>query len=316
MFIRNFLLGLLAPLLVAACLETEESYQVGGGLNEPPTISTGTDSTSQDEYWLRAISINTEWLWDASDYIDGVVLGADDLPSPIEYMAEINYFADLIERADANLVGLQEMEGCHIVDDIVTALGAGTWYSVCATGRDTYTGQDVGIVSQFPIHAGPFTFPAIYGEYGSSSVRPSKIVGAVLDTPLGNLAVVNTHLLSKLNPDNDERRAAQADAVLMGYYDLYLDTSAKYGIVMGDLNDTPSSRPLTILTGSGALSNTLYANNRVPTAADCTYTYNGSCELIDHILVSSSLSGGTFGIIETDPAYTDHDAVLFRARTP
>ena len=151
-------------------------------------------------------------------------------------------------------------------------LGTSLWYSVCSPGRDTYTGQDVALVSQFPVKFGPVTFSSTWGHYGGSSVRPSKVVGAVLNTPQGDLAVVTTHLLSKLNPANDEPRAAQADAIYIGFSELYMRADVQHGIVMGDLNDTPDSIPLTVLTGSGVLSNTLYAGDRVPRGSDCTYT--------------------------------------------
>jgi len=307
----------LAALLLAGCLNTPPAVDDGDSATSGDQQSEATQSTDQPgEYWLRAMTINTEWLWNSDADIDGIVRDAGDLPTPIEYMAEINYFANLIAQSDANLVALQEIEGCYVIDAIISELEAGTWYSVCATGRDTFTGQDVGIVSQFPIRFGPTTFSDIWGEYDGASARPSKVVGAVLETPQGGIAVIATHLLSKLNPANDGKRAAQADAISTGFTELYTRAGVQHGLVMGDLNDTQDSVPLTLLTGSGVLSNTLYANGRAPTAADCTYTYGGECSLIDHILVSGSLSGGSFQVIDANDAYTDHDTVLFRAPVP
>lgn len=293
--------GLLLAILLVGCQEGPSRL-----------ASNGSDSNSDGEYWLSAMTINAEWLWDYDNNIDGEVLGPGDIPNFNEYWAEIRYYAGLIVENKANLVAFQEIEGCHIIEDIRSELGTGSWHSVCQTGRDTYTGQDVAIVSRFPVVYGPDTFPDTFGQYAGTSVRPTKIVGAVLDTPHGDLAVITTHLLSRANPDNDLRRAAQADAVLTNLYTLMQQLNVVHGLVMGDLNDSPDSTPLMLLTSSGTLKNTLYANGRNATSSDCSFTFQGNCELIDHILKSSSLTGGEFRIVKTNRQYTDHHAVLYR----
>lgn len=145
-------------------------------------------------------------------------------------------------------------------------------------------------------------------------VRPSKVVGAVVATPEGDVALVTSHFLSKRNASNDEPRAAQADAVRQNFLSLFQRNGVRHGIVLGDLNDTPNSLPLTILTSNGILKNTLYSNNRTATSNDCSFTYAGECELIDHILKTDSLAGGEFRIVQTDRQFTDHHAVQYRLR--
>lgn len=293
--------GLLLVILLAGCLDA------------PTRLDTNdSHSGAAGDYWLSAMTINTEWLWDYDNNIDGEVLGPDDIPSFNEYWAEIRYFAGLILENNANLVAVQEIEGCHIIEDIRHELGTESWHTVCQEGRDTYTGQDVAIVTQFPVVFGPDTFPDTYGQHGGSSVRPSKIVGAVLETPHGDMAVITTHLLSKANPDNDVRRVAQADAVLSNFHALMQRPNVAHGLVLGDLNDTPNSTPLVLLTSSGTLRNTLYANGRAATSSDCSFTFQGNCELIDHILKTNSLNGGEFRVVNTNRQYTDHQAVLYR----
>ncbi|WP_028671050.1 endonuclease/exonuclease/phosphatase family protein [Saccharospirillum impatiens] len=304
---------LLATLpLINGCLE-QSSF--GSASNED---STSGDSSSVDdqnsEYWLSAMTVNAEWLWDFDNTIDGEVMDAGDIPTVAEYSAEITYFSDLIVQKDANLVALQEIEGCHILDDFIEELATTGWFSICMSGRDTYTGQDVGILSRFPVVYGPTTFADSSGEYEETSVIPTKVVGAVVNTPEGNLAIITSHFLSKANPANDDRRAAQADAIFNNFNTLHQREGVTHGIVLGDFNDTPASVPLTILTSSGVLKNTLYANARVPTAADCSYTFSGNCELIDHLLITDSLAGGEFRIVQTDQRYTDHRAVHYRLK--
>lgn len=94
----------LAAFVLIGCLETPRT---GAFTQQSESAQSGDQLI--DEYWLRAMTINTEWLWNSDSDIDGEVLDAGDLPSPIEYLAEIKYFASLIDQSDANLIALQEV---------------------------------------------------------------------------------------------------------------------------------------------------------------------------------------------------------------
>jgi hypothetical protein len=94
---------------------------------------------------------------------------------------------------------------------------------------------------------------------------------------------------------------------------LAIDVDAKV-IVLGDLNDFPWSAPVQILAGK-ELENLI---ERLPKNERYTYLYQGNAEVLDHILVSSSLKEkiSFFDIIHINaemlPAMrlSDHDPVI------
>jgi len=94
---------------------------------------------------------------------------------------------------------------------------------------------------------------------------------------------------------------------------LAIDTEAK-AIVLGDLNDFPWSLPVQTLAGQ-QLENLI---ERLPENERYTYLYEGNAELLDHILVSQSLTENVdyFEIVHINaemlPAMrlSDHDPVI------
>jgi predicted extracellular nuclease len=96
---------------------------------------------------------------------------------------------------------------------------------------------------------------------------------------------------------------------------LALDPQAKI-VIMGDLNDFQFSAPLQTLTG-GVL---LKPIDSLPLAEQYTYLFDGNSQVLDHILISSSLNAlpWSFDIVHANaefPAaerYTDHDPAVFK----
>jgi hypothetical protein len=94
---------------------------------------------------------------------------------------------------------------------------------------------------------------------------------------------------------------------------LAIDTEAKV-IVLGDLNDFPWSLPVQTLAGQ-ELDNLI---ERLPENERYTYLYEGNAEVLDHILVSQSLTGNVdnFEIVHINAEMlpvmrlSDHDPVI------
>ena len=139
------------------------------------------------------------------------------------------------------------------------------------------------------------------------------------------LFVVNLHLASKGGDDplfgrqqppktpSTDRRNAQAGvaAELVGAL-LARDPEAAL-LVLGDLNDFETSEPLATLEGAG-LENLVA---RLPVGDRYTYVYLGNSQVLDHILVSPSLTGGAeVDIVHLDAEFlaadraSDHDPVI------
>jgi predicted extracellular nuclease len=94
---------------------------------------------------------------------------------------------------------------------------------------------------------------------------------------------------------------------------LAIDANAKV-IVLGDLNDFPWSKPVNTLAGK-ELENLI---DRLPENERYTYLYEGNAEVLDHILVSTSLAekAGHFDIVHINAEMlrtmrlSDHDPVI------
>jgi predicted extracellular nuclease len=258
---------------------------------------------------LTVMEINTEFLWDHLEPHEGKIIGTKkNPPSKEEYVDEIRFFAKLIHQNKADIVSLVEIESCRVAKHVAKALKSTgeDWYVACKKGRDRHTGQDVAALSRTPfIKSSITTFKNFSSSLNGNKIRPSKILGAVTTLPTGEkVAVIVAHLVSKRG-NNDAKRLAQAKAVSKARNDMHSRLGVSHAIVMGDMNDTPKSPALrALLVGSVPLTNP--ADNR-----DCSYIYRGNCQLIDHILISKSLSGGSLKHIDMPDTYSDHHAIIY-----
>jgi len=263
-------------------------------------------ATSVYSYSFDAMTINTKFLWDHLEPHEGKVINSNNAPSQALYMAELDIYANAIKNKKVDFVGLTEIEGCHIAEDLKAALNQ-QWYVACQEGRDTYTGQDVAILSKFPldersIYNHDKSYSVITsGPLKGKKVRPSKVVSAVFYYKGDTVIVTTAHLISRTR-DNDLKREAQARAIKAGVEQLKLAFNSKYELIMGDFNDYPDSKTLEILKGNDLIS---YEDDK-----DCSYTYRGRCQLIDHILTTPNIGKKNLSTFVIDPALQDdHRAV-------
>jgi predicted extracellular nuclease len=245
---------------------------------------------------LRILEINTEFLWDDDGDNEGMIV--DKYITSSDYNRELSYYAGLIEDVNANIVGLVEIEGCHVAHDLAAKLGSG-WNVGCMEGRDSYTGQDVGVVTRFDVRSVD-NFRGFKSFSRGRKLTASKVVGVSLSSFDKNYYVVVAHLISKRS-DNDEKRLKQAESIYVGVKELARGHDAV--VVMGDLNDFPKSEPVRMLKEIGLLS--------PAEEDDCSYVYRGECNLIDHILISPNIAGGVFETIDMDSKFSDHKAVFY-----
>lgn len=254
---------------------------------------------------LTIVNINTEFLWDHKYPHEGRVV--KNPPTEMEYKEELKFFASFILGKNASIVGLTEIEGCHVAIDLANTLGV-EWKSYCRKGRDSYTGQDVAILSVFDSsgviddHSSSYASIAS-GLYMGKSVRPSKALTVVLTAGDKSFLVTVAHLISRRS-DQDFKRLAQATGIKNTHNNIKNRIAGDVSeVVMGDFNDYTHSSVLSKLMG-GTLVNTA-------DVYDCSYTYRGRCDLIDHILVSPDMSSGRIETFSMPEIFSDHKAVVF-----
>ena len=269
--------------------------------------------------------LNTEFFFDNKEPHGEVVGKSVPVPTAEQYEAKAKTIAELIDTHKANIVGLIEVENRAVLEKVKYYLAnPDDWQIAFDEGRDTYTGQDVALLTKFRIVPGSATnFPnerEVYFVDGQErDVNPSKFLGVELKIDNQPFYVLITHLVSR-RESNDSKRLAQATVVRrQAVKGLLADKNV---IVMGDLNDTPATPVINRLRGFDDIwgdflqtANTVEADNRY------TYIHEGQKNLLDHILISPSLrdefrnveEGKQCEIIDVG-GLSDHHAILARLR--
>ena len=116
--------------------------------------------------------------------------------------------------------------------------------------------------------------------------RPPLQIRLLIDDQV--LFLLNNHFKSKRGGETETapRRLAQATFVADIVDQLLTDNEAANVVVLGDFNDYELSSPLLKLTENGRLTNVL---TRIPQAERYSFNFSGISQLLDGILVSSSL---------------------------
>lgn len=269
--------------------------------------------------------LNTEFFFDHKEPHGEVVGEAVPVPTAEEYEAKAKTIAELIDTHNANIVGLVEVENRSVLEKVKYYLASpDDWQIAFDEGRDTYTGQDVAILTKFRVVPGSVTnFPEereiYFVEDQEQDVNPSKILGVELNIDNQPFYVLIAHLISR-RESNDAKRFAQATVVRrQAVKGLMADKNV---IVMGDMNDTPATPVINRLRGFDDIwGDFLQTANAVQADDRYTYLHEGQKNLLDHILISPSLrdefhsveEGKQCEIIDVS-GLSDHRAILARLR--
>ena len=269
--------------------------------------------------------LNTEFFFDNKEPHGEVVGKSVPVPTPEQYKAKARTIAELIDTHKVNIVGLVEVENRAVLEKVRSYLtDPDDWQIAFDEGRDTYTGQDVAILTKFRVVGGSATnFPAereVYFVDGKEyDVNPSKILGVELRIDNQPFYLLITHLISRRS-SNDSKRLAQATVVRRQAVKAMM--ADKNVIVMGDINDTPGTPVIKRLRGFDDIwGDFLQTANVVDTNERYTYIYRDQKNLLDHILISPSLrdefrnveKGEQCEIIDVGEL-SDHRAILARLR--
>lgn len=202
---------------------------------------------------IRAMTINTEWLWTPFDKkVDGSLKHLKDM-SEADYLAEISFYSQQIQAKNIDVVSLSEIENEQVANEIVRKLGS-EWAVYFKQGRDTATGQDVAIISRLPYVSGSLTdfdFPAGFIAGEGKAKKLTKVVGAQFWINKGSdkqkLGVITAHLLSKRNENKHKakNREKQALGLKLAIEKYRAETNAL--LVLGDFNDQLKSSSLAII---------------------------------------------------------------------
>lgn len=285
--------------------------------------------------------LNALFLWDGIPPEEGEI----EFPwkgSPEKAEAHMREIAALIRAARPDLVNLAEVENEAALkrfnEKFLPGLGYRPYF---AEGIDHFTGQDMGLLSRFPLES--YRYDRRRGTSGRTRKSVSKNYVATLHLRDAKIALIGLHLLA--NPsaaDRKHRRQAQADAILQMARE---KQRAGYQlIVWGDFNDydgaadsldSQRNRPITNvmsrlrqLDPDNPQDDLVNAVRFVPAGERYTSFYDRNhnrrvdgpheYSAIDHILLSPTLAAAVeeVEIMQThDPLQvSDHFPIVVRLR--
>jgi len=272
--------------------------------------SQGADRRT-DKNQLVVMTYNGEFLWDGRSPEEGQVNFAWK-GDPAKADAHMALVADVIKQSDPDIVNMVEVESLAALQHFNQAHLAGMGYVAYLTkGKDTFTGQDVGILTKIDPEGGAVHRDARKGKYGTIEKSVSKNQYAKFIVGSDKIALVGVHYLSR---PTDTARISQRNAQASATHTVVSELQAQgYEIILtGDFNDyaytvddIQANKPISIVLkslsemGQGSADDLTNVLAYVPPSSRYTSHYDkdrdgkidGRKELsaIDHMLVSKGL---------------------------
>jgi endonuclease/exonuclease/phosphatase family metal-dependent hydrolase len=225
--------------------------------------------------------------------------------------AHLEAVAATIRALDADVVVIPETEHLGVLETMVAEPLAGLGYSpYLVDGQDTFTGQDVGLLSRLPVEAVGRTDERAEVGLADETYGVSKNLWARLSIAGVPTTLVGVHFLAQPdNPERKPRREAQAEVIRRLVARELAEGRAV--VVLGDLNDFDDatldrngSRPITDVlariraAGPGPEDDLTNVLADVPQPQRFTSFYDrddddevepGELSAIDHVLLSPAL---------------------------
>lgn len=190
---------------------------------------------------LKIMTYNGEFLWDGVAPEEGnpqvTFPWKDDQAEAEDHMREI---ADSIIRHNPDIVNMVEVENLEALTRFNDAFLAGRGYRpYLVNGRDTFTGQDVALLTRVDPDNNAIERDDRQGESGDVRKAVSKNYFAKFTVGQRRIAIIGLHFVAfPVNEGRRLERQAQADA--MRKLAVELNGQGFSVIVMGDFNDYES----------------------------------------------------------------------------
>ncbi|GAB5533799.1 MAG: hypothetical protein Rubg2KO_00480 [Rubricoccaceae bacterium] len=262
---------------------------------------------------LRIGTFNGEFLFDGEgDEGEATFAWKGD---PAKARAHRARVAQSVRKLDVDILLMPETENLNalqmLVDESLTDLG---YTAHLVDGLDSFTGQDVGLLSRVPVEETGRTNERALVGVSDRQYGVSKNLWARMDLPLGDelvpVTLIGVHFLAR--PDDVERRdRREAQAEVIRQLAEQESAAGRQLILLGDFNDfdesvldrrssTPITDVLAILkrVGPGEADDLVNVMGDVPQAERYTALYDrngndiideGELSAIDHILLSPGL---------------------------
>ena len=200
--------------------------------------------------------------------------------------------ARVIREVNADVLCINEVESRPVLDNFnADCLDHLYPYNILIDCKTDRRGIDVGIYSKHPIGSVRTSIFATDDE--GKAIFSRDCLEVEILTQQGPVYLLANHLKSKFRGGDDKRKAQAQEVrrILGERYDLKTQRVA----VLGDLNDTPDSDPLSPLIGMHGLTDVLASSAGPPADRRWTYRFEDEFNQIDYILVSKPLAAAVTG---------------------
>lgn len=209
-----------------------------------------------DKSQLAFMTLNAEFLWDGVEPEEGRVNFPWKL-SQTEAEEHMQEIAQIIIRSDPDIINLVEVEGMSALKRFNQEFLAGRGYNVyLVKGKDSFTGQDVGLLTRVDPENNMIERYDKKGKSGRISKSVSKNYFAKFKIGDLKIALIGLHFLAR--PGDRSRmskRQAQADA--MRNLAMELKQEGFSIVIAGDFNDFDGDTDCLDHIGSTPVTNVL-----------------------------------------------------------
>ena len=201
--------------------------------------------------------------------------------SPAEFAFKINQLAGALERLDADIVSLQEIENQTGLDALVAARPE---YDFAVLGEIGGTASlDVAVIARNLVHLETRTHrddTELALESGGTRRFARELLEVHFDNEGKRIVVFSAHFKAQRNDDPEWRlaEATTARAIAEATQQEFPDAFVYIG---GDLNDEPGTPPLDAMTTGGGL---ISVTRDLANDDAWTYAFGQTRIVIDHIL--------------------------------
>lgn len=255
--------------------------------------TTGPENGDQPDSGVDPVTL-TIATFNVHNFFDSVddQYHQDDVPAPTEVKNKITDLGKALRAIEADIVALQEVENIDLLERLNTEELSSLGYSeVRMIEGNDIRGIDVALLSRLAVtdvrtHKNE-TFKGVDGDTRTYGFSRDCLEVTLEPLPGRSLTLLVNHLRATDDPvEGVPRRQAQAQRVREIADDIFKQRPDGLLAVIGDLNDTPASRTLQLLTqGDPPLFDLL---TLVP--IDQRYTTSWSSpKQVDYILPSPAL---------------------------
>ena len=302
------LLALLISLLAASCSGGSPRTATEAGTPAPFEVHETVDWRTEG---VRIAAFNAEFLFDGEGNEGDDVIDFPWKGDPAKSRAHRDAIAESIRRVDADVVVIPESENLRVLEMMIEESLADLGYrAYLVDGQDTFTGQDVGLLSRIAVEDVGRTNERVPVGVSDQTYGVSKNMWARMTIGGVPVTLIGLHFLARpLDAERAPRREAQAEVIRR-----LVEAEMAQGrevVVLGDFNDfepdvldRAGSRPVTRVmatiksAGPGPEDDLRNVLGEIPQADRFTALYDragdeiieeGELSAIDHILLSPGL---------------------------